>query len=240
MNLALDIGNSLIKAGVFKNNVLIKSSIINEKSFSDFRKTIEQKNIKNSIASNVSNNNPEIIKLLSNETNFIKFDKNLNLPFKNKYKSKDKLGQDRIALITNASISFPNQNILVIDVGTCITYDFLDEENKYLGGNISPGLEMRYKSLKNQTANLPLLRYYKPDYLIGDNTDNSIHSGVFNGIVGEINSFISMYKVKFGKIKIILTGGNSKLLLNKIKNTIFADSNFLLFGLNHLIELNKK
>ena len=240
MNLVLDIGNSLIKAGIFKNNALIESFTINNKSIKNLKQILETKNIQYSIASNVSKNNLDLINLLTNNTSFFKFNDNLELPFKNTYKSKKTLGEDRIGLISNAAISFPNENVLVIDLGTCITYDFLDKKNKYLGGNISPGLDMRYRSLNNQTSNLPLLKYSKTDSLIGDNTKNSIHTGVFNGILGEINSFISMYEESFGKIRIILTGGNSKLLLNKIKNPIFADSNFLLSGLNYLIELNKK
>lgn len=240
MNLVLDIGNSLIKAGIFKNNALVESFTINNKSIKNLKQILETKNIQYSIASNVSKNNLDLINLLTNNTSFFKFNDDLELPFKNTYKSKKTLGEDRIGLISNAAISFPNENVLVIDLGTCITYDFLDKKNKYLGGNISPGIDMRYRSLNNQTYNLPLLKYSKTESLIGDNTKNSIHTGVFNGILGEINSFISMYEESFGKIRIILTGGNSKLLLNKIKNPIFTDSNFLLSGLNYLIELNKK
>ena len=118
--------------------------------------------------------------------------------------------------------------------------DFLNSKNEYLGGSISPGLSMRYKSLNSYTANLPLINPKEIDYFIGRNTEDSIHSGIINGIVGELNSAIDKYKSQFKEIRIILTGGDSKFLFNRIKNSIFANSNFLILGLNFLIELNKK
>jgi len=135
---------------------------------------------------------------------------------------------------------FPDENVLIIDLGSCITYDFINSENEYIGGAISPGLNMRYKSLNNYTSNLPFLEPKKINYLIGKSSEESIHSGVINGIVSELNGAIDRYQKEFKKIRIILTGGDSKFLFSKIKNSIFANSNFLLLGLNFLIELNKK
>ena len=240
MNLALDIGNSFLKAGIFKNNNLINYYEFNREYYSNIKLILDKTPITHSIASNVSESNNKLIELLSNKTNLIKFNSSLKVPFKNCYQTKNTLGKDRIALVSNASKEYPKENVLLIDLGSCITFDFLNSKNEYLGGSISPGLSMRYKSLNSYTANLPLINPKEIDYYIGRNTEDSIHSGIINGIVGELNSAIDKYKSQFKEIRIILTGGDSKFLFNRIKNSIFANSNFLILGLNFLIELNKK
>ncbi len=240
MNLALDIGNSFLKAGIFKNNNLINYYEFNREYYSNIKSILDKTPITHSIASNVSESNNKLIELLSNKTNLIKFNSSLKVPFKNCYQTKNTLGKDRIALVSNASKEYPKENVLLIDLGSCITFDFLNSKNEYLGGSISPGLSMRYKSLNRYTANLPLINPKEIDYFIGRNTEDSIHSGIINGIVGELNSAIDKYKSQFKEIRIILTGGDSKFLFNRIKNSIFANSNFLILGLNFLIELNKK
>ncbi len=240
MNLVLDIGNSLLKAGIFKNNNLINYCEFNKDYFINVKSILDNNPISHSIASNVSESNNKLIELLSNKTNLIEFNSSLNVPFKNCYQSKNTLGKDRIALVSNASKEYPKENVLLIDLGSCITFDFLNNKNEYLGGSISPGLRMRYKSLNNYTANLPLLDPKEIDYFIGKNTEDSIHSGIINGIISELNSTVEKYKSQYKKIRIILTGGDSKFLFKKIKSGIFANSNFLIFGLNFLIELNKK
>ena len=240
MNLALDIGNSFLKAGIFKNNNLINYCEFNREYYSNIKSILDKTPITHSIASNVSESNNQLIELLSKKTNLIKFNSSLKLPFKNRYQTKNTLGKDRIALVSNASKEYPKENVLLIDLGSCITFDFLNSKNEYLGGSISPGLSMRYRSLNSYTANLPLINPKEIDYFIGRNTEDSIHSGIINGIVGELNSTIDKYKSQFKEIRIILTGGDSKFLFNRIKNSIFANSNFLILGLNFLIELNKK
>lgn len=240
MNLALDIGNSFLKAGIFKNNNLINYYEFNREYYSNIKSILDKTPITHSIASNVSESNNKLIELLSNKTNLIKFNSSLKVPFKNCYQTKNTLGKDRIALVSNASKEYPKENVLLIDLGSCITFDFLNSKNEYLGGSISPGLSMRYKSLNRYTANLPLINPKEIDYFIGRNTEDSIHSGIINGIVGELNSAIDKYKSQFKEIRIILTGGDAKFLFNRIKNSIFANSNFLILGLNFLIELNKK
>ncbi len=240
MNLVLDIGNSLLKVGIFKNNNLINYFEFNQDYYLNVKSIIHKNPITYSIASNVSESNNKLIELLSNETNLIKFNSSLKVPFKNCYQTINTLGKDRIALVSNASKEYPKENILLIDLGSCITFDFLNNKNEYLGGSISPGLRMRYKSLNNYTANLPLIDPKEIDYFIGKNTEDSIHSGIINGIISELNSIIDKYTNQYKEIRIILTGGDSKFLFKKIKNGIFANPNFLIFGLNFLIELNKK
>tara|TARA_B100000768_G_C11246771_1_gene362110 strand:+ start:72 stop:863 length:792 start_codon:yes stop_codon:yes gene_type:complete len=240
LNLAVDIGNSLLKIGLFKNNICINYYEFDKDYCKNVKNILESNTISNSIVSNVSDSNKEIMELLSAKTKLIKIDSLLKIPFKNKYKTKSTLGQDRLVLVSSAAQQFPNNNVLIIDLGSCITYDFISIKNEYIGGAISPGLSMRYKALNSFTANLPLLNPKKINDRIGENTEDSIHSGIVNGIISEINGTIDYYKSEFKEIRIILTGGDSKFLFKKIKNSIFANSNFLLLGLNYLIELNKK
>ena len=240
MNLVVDIGNTILKLGLFKKNVLINYFEFDNNYYENIRNILESNSVLNSIISNVSDPENKIIQLLKIKTKFIPFDSSLKTPFTNKYTSKKTLGQDRIALVSSSVKLYPNEYVLIIDCGSCITYDFINNKNEFIGGAISPGLLMRYKALNNFTSNLPLLKPKKINYIIGDNSEKSIHSGIINGITAELNGMIDSYKKEYKKIRIILTGGDSKFLSSKIKNTIFANSNFLFLGLNHLIEFNKK
>ncbi len=240
MNLVIDIGNSLLKVGIFKNNNLINYFEFNRDYYLNIKLILDKNLITHSIVANVAESKNKLIELLSKKTNLIKFDSSLKVPFKNCYQTKNTLGKDRIALVSNASKEYPKENVLLIDLGSCITFDFLNNKNEYIGGSISPGLRMRYRSLNNFTAKLPLIEPKEIDYFIGKNTKDSIHSGIINGIISELNSIVDKYKSKYKEIRIILTGGDSKFLFKKIKNGIFANQKFLIFGLNFLIELNKK
>lgn len=240
MNLVIDIGNSLLKIAVFDNNSVILNHEFNNDFISKVEDLLDEYPITHSIISNVSSINEELNNLLLQRTKLIPFNDSIIIPFKNSYSTKSTLGKDRIALVSAASIEFSNENVLIIDIGSCITYDFKNFNNDYLGGSISPGINMRYMSLNDQTANLPLLSRRNFKNFIGKSTEDSIHSGVINGVVKELNGVIEQYKNEFKEIRIILTGGDSKFLLNSIKNTIFAHSNFLLVGLNFLVEMNKK
>ena len=133
-----------------------------------------------------------------------------------------------------------NNNVLIIDAGTCITFDFVTKDNDYLGGAISPGIRLRYKALNNLTANLPLLETTQPLTIIGNSTETAIHSGIVFGIINEIDGTIDYYKQKYPDLTVILTGGDTNFLSNQLKNSIFANSNFLLEGLNFILDYNSK
>ena len=148
------------------------------------------------------------------------------------------MGVDRIALVSSAASQFPNKNVLIIDAGTCITYDFINEKGCYLGGAISPGIKMRYQSLHKFTKKLPLLETKLPENLIGGSTEECIHSGVVNGVINEIDSNIDSYRKKNKDLTIVLTGGDVNFLSNRLKNGIFANPNFLLQGLNTILTYN--
>lgn len=169
--------------------------------------------------------------------NCFQLDPQFPLPYRLNYQSPDTLGNDRRALAAAAMQTFPNQDCLIFDAGTCLTTDFLSAEQVYYGGAISPGLQMRFKALKDYTAKLPLLEPAQkfPD-LIGDSTTHSIQSGICRGFVAEIEAQITQYRRLYPDIKIIVTGGDQSLLLQWLKNDIFAPSNFLLKGLDYLLK----
>jgi len=241
MNLVVDCGNTLVKTAVFQNNSLLEKQVFRkEKFFQNFEK-IQQRypKIKKSILSSVTSSNFEIETELKKSFSFLNLDQNLKLPFKNEYATPETLGKDRIALVAAAVNKYPGKNVLVIDAGTCITYDFKTRDEVYPGGAISPGLEMRFQSLHKFTANLPLIKP-KPDAeLIGNSTESSILSGIINGIKMELKGTIESYSSKFEDLTVIFTGGDSQILSMPLKNSIFANSNFLLEGLNFILEFNK-
>ena len=236
MLLAIDVGNTKIKGAVFEGDALIEKIT--------FDKTELKKNIENifkahpkitqSILSSVGEDKNELQLLLKEKSMLTVIDHNSLFPFHNKYATPATLGIDRMVLAAGAVLSFPGKNRLVMDAGTCITYDFIDANNNYFGGAISPGLMMRYEAMHNFTAKLPLLYPEIPLNYIGDSTANSMHSGAVNGLVYEIEGFISRYSEEYKDLTIILTGGDTEFLAKRLKNTIFANSNFLLESLNSL------
>ena len=238
MILTIDVGNTRIKGAVFEGSKLIETFVFEklalEKSIQNI--IIKYKNIAHLVVSSVSDLEKQSFLGLNDALNIHFVSHKDPFPFENQYQTPTTLGIDRMVLASGATIQYPSQNRLVIDAGTCITYDFIDESNTYLGGAISPGLRLRYESLHNFTAKLPLLTLEKPNYFIGNSTSESIHSGVVNGLVHEIDGFINQYKEKYLNFIIILTGGDTEFLAKRLKNTIFANSNFLLESLNQTFQ----
>lgn len=237
MNLVLDIGNSLVKLAVFDNNLIkVKSFNIRymHENIVEFLTLFPL--IKNLIVCSVTDLNLNFDTYNFNNIHFVSSDS--ILPFINLYDTKCSLGNDRIALVSRASIKYSNKNVLIIDAGSCITYDFINTNNQYLGGAISPGLNMRFKSLNKFTENLPLVKSLSKSTNIGKTTRESIITGVTNGVIHEIEGVIDQYFNKYNNLTVILTGGDSNFLSNRLKIIIFANQNFLLEGLNDLIKLN--
>ena len=237
MNLTLDIGNTQSKLAVFNNSLVVVKTFDSEfiiDEIDDF--LLLYPSIKNLIVCSVTDITLNLEKYNFNNVHFVS--SSSNIPFENLYLSKDSLGNDRIALVSSASISYPGKNVLIIDAGSCITYDFINDKNQYLGGAISPGLNMRYKSLNEFTSKLPLVSFESSDKLIANQTIDSINVGVANGVVFEIEGFVRQYLSEYDNLTVILTGGNSDFLSNQLKISIFANQNFLLEGLNNLIKLN--
>lgn len=236
MLLVIDIGNTRIKCAVFEQHTLVENYV--------FEKEVAEKKIKkilknhpkitHALSSSVGKMDENVIEALEKKIIFEEINHQTLVPFTNLYKTPTTLGIDRIVLAAGATLNYPKQNRLIIDAGTCITYDFVDAQDKYWGGAISPGLSLRLKALHNYTAKLPLLEPAYPQNYIGNSTNEAILSGVVNGITNEIEGFIAQYTKQFKDLTIILTGGDAIFLAKNIKNTIFANSNFLLESLNEL------
>ncbi|MES2798719.1 MAG: type III pantothenate kinase [Bacteroidota bacterium] len=167
----------------------------------------------------------------------IVLDSNAKLPFINNYQS-DTLGMDRACNAAAICKLNPNKKSVSIDIGTCIKFDFVDENATYFGGSISPGIHLRYKSLNDYTAKLPLLNYYEKTDLIGNSTEKSIHSGVINGMQAEINDMIRQYENKYGDLTFFMTGGDAKYFDFDRKNNIFANENLTLLGIYYVYQQN--
>lgn len=242
INLCIDIGNSLTKLCVFDNNKIIQKVISESIDLSIIPDLIQKfPGLENVILSTVKKENPELVDLLNNQFKyFISFNQATPLPVKNKYKTKETLGKDRIAAIVGANNMFPQSNVLVVDAGTAITYDFINSQNEYLGGNISPGMNMRFMALNRYTDNLPLVEPAEEFLLLGDSTNQAILSGIVNGLIFEIDGYINKLKEEYQGLITILTGGDAIFFDKKLKNTIFVDQNLVLTGLNRIIEYNVK
>ena len=242
MILVIDVGNSRIKAAVFEDDIILEIYVFTkielEKKIENILKKFQK--VSDLVISSVGDVDKQAFLVFESKVK-VNFISNADsFPFENKYSTPKTLGIDRMVLAAGAVLMFPNQNRLVIDAGTCVTYDFIDAENNYLGGAIAPGLRLRYESLYNYTAKLPLLTLETPKDVIGNSTSGAIHSGVVNGLVYEIDGFIADYKSRYLNFIIILTGGDTDFLAKRLKNTIFANSNFLLESLNQTFQYKIK
>lgn len=233
MNFAIDSGNSAAKVGIFEHEKLIgKQSFPSREELRTFLTTQSGGNI---IVSSVKGDAEEIASWASKAQTIVTLHKGLPLPVINKYKTPDTLGMDRLAGVCGALKLFPGFDNLVIDAGTCITYDFADRQGNYFGGGISPGLMMRFRAVHTFTAKLPLVTPRGDVSLIGSDTESSIQSGIVNGMIEEIDGIISRYKAKFPELRVILCGGDAGFFENQLKASIFAIPDLVLIGLNSIL-----
>ena len=201
----------------------------------------EHPQLNQAILSSVKPVDDEILQFLSESFDlFIELDHETELPIKNLYETPETLGKDRIAAAVGANEFFPNQNLLIIDAGTAITYDLVSEKNEFIGGNISPGLQMRFKALNQFTGKLPLVSYSDEFQNIGRNTTEAIRAGVQNGILYEIAQTIELFNKNYQNLQIVMTGGDSIFFDKKLNYTIFVHFNITLIGLNRILEYNAK
>lgn len=237
--LIIDIGNTLKKLAVFEGkSLLFKESLqdLNPQGLRDF--IYQHGPFHGIIQSSVGIHQPEMEEILAAAGKFIPLTYQTPVPFKNRYKTPATLGKDRIAAVAGAFSLYPGRNILVIDAGTCITYDYLTQEGEYLGGAISPGIRMRFKAMNTFTGKLPLIEAEEFEGLIGRTTGESMLSGVYNGIIAEIHGLITQYRDKFGDVVVMITGGDHQFLHNKLKISIFAAPDLVLLGLNEIFDYN--
>ncbi len=239
VSLCLDFGNSTLKAALFFGNRMAdKFTFAENEALETLHRIITIHKPEKSILSSVVNHNKEIETVLNKYSKLLILNSNTRLPFLNAYGSPDTLGHDRLALVAGLTQRFPAQDSLVISIGTCITYNFLAKNNAFRGGAISPGIQMRLKALHEFTAKLPLVEKEGHFSILGYDTDTSIRSGVLNGMAAEIDGMIARFQDQYGKINAVLTGGDAPFFESRLKNEIFADTNFLFKGLYAILEHN--
>lgn len=239
MNLCIDQGNSSAKIGVFDQDKLIESTTFEKFGSVEISELFEKFSIDACILSSVIiENDDQVAKLKQKCPGLIILSHLTPVPIENKYETPETLGKDRLAAVVGASYLKPGSDILVVDAGTAITYDFIDANKVYWGGNIAPGLNLRLRALHEFTQKLPLVeaRVESPD--LGTDTQSAIISGALHGIVYEIDGYINHLKIKYPKLSAFLTGGSTFYFDTKLKNAIFAERNLVLIGLNRILQYN--
>lgn len=240
MNLVIDIGNTRTKFSVFNKGEVLITVPVNE--FLPEHIDVLQKEhpgLQKAILSAVKDYSPDLKSALQNKFEcFIELNENTPLPIENCYKTPETLGKDRIAAAVGGYDLYPNTNLLIIDAGTAITYDILNDKHQFLGGNISPGIEMRYKALHHFTGKLPLISHKKFDKLYGTTTEEAIWAGVQLGVVFEVDKAIDTFKEFYKNLKVIITGGDADFFDKKLKNSFFVNFNLTALGLNCILEYN--
>ena len=240
VNLCLDFGNTSCKAMVFDDLILLdRFGFPEEKAKQAVEDILSTFKPDAAILSSVIHHDPAIESTLQAHCKkVVLLDKETPLPIVNAYGSPETLGMDRLALAVAAQHYFPGKNTLVISMGTAITYNYITDRKFFRGGAISPGMDMRFKALNAFTDQLPLVDERGNAPALGYDTESSLRSGVIHGIVGELDHFIDLFRSYQENFAVVLTGGNAPFFENKLKNQIFADSHFLLKGLNIILRHN--
>jgi type III pantothenate kinase len=239
VNLIVEQGNSSSKVAVYSKGLIVEYlqyKVLTEHALSAL---FEKYDLTHGVLSTVVAVDKALIKYLKEKLSFFVFlDEEVPLPIQVAYKTPSTLGKDRLAAVVGANFLKPAQDVLVIDAGTAITYDFIDAAGTYWGGNISPGMTTRFRALHQFTNQLPLLSEVDVIPDMGYDTTTAIQAGVVNGIVYEMDGYIDALKHKYTSLLVFLTGGHSNYFERRLKNSIFADINLVLTGLNRILEYN--
>lgn len=236
--LCFDFGNTRLKCAVFEGDILKEILVLDNDQDATIQQLIQQFRPTRSILSSVINHNPGMEVLLAASTRFHKLDHQSRLPVTTPVGKPEDIGADRLAMVAAAVHLFPGKNNLVIGLGTAITYNFVNKNGEFIGGGISPGMEMRFKSLHHYTAKLPLVKKDWNLSLIGYDTRTNILSGVILGMAKEIDGMIEFYDEKYNNFNVLLTGGDTPFFVYHLKNKIFADPNLIYKGLYAISEHN--
>ena len=239
ITLCFDFGNTRLKCAVFTNRVFSEAFVVENDSLEVISRIIEKYQPHSSILSSVIHHNPEIEELLARETRFHKLSYESKLPFTSPVGKPQTIGSDRLAMVVAAVDLYPKQHNLIVGLGSCITYNFVSKYHEFLGGGISPGMEMRFKSLQHYTAMLPLVEADWNFPLVGYDTKTNIQSGVLLGMAKEIDGIIDSYRDKYVNFNVHLTGGDVAFFGTLLKNKIFADPYLIYKGLYAISEYNK-
>jgi len=242
-NLVIDIGNTNSKLAVFNTKELVHYQRVETIIQNDLKEIIANYQVQNFTISSVSKEIDGLVAFLKDKLNYFPFSTKIKAGVINNYQTLDTLGLDRWAKIIAAHQLYADRNCLIIDAGTCITYDVLTAKSEYFGGSISPGIGMRFEALHHYTGKLPLIKWDQARNIPeGTNTENAIKNGVLQGIVNEIGGFITSENDKNKNLLVLLTGGDADFLMEQLKNSIFAsqitvDPYLVLKGLNEVITL---
>ena len=238
ITICFDFGNTRLKAAIFDADTLLEELVLADDSNLSVMTLVEKYKPARTILSSVINHNPEIEAILQNQSRFHKLSPSTKINFTTPVGKPETIGADRLALMAATAHYFAGKHNLVIALGSCITYNFLNQHGEFLGGGISPGMDMRFKAMHDYTAKLPLINASWNFPLIGYDTKTNMLSGVIHGMANEIEGFIQKYEDKYSNFNVVLTGGNSAYFASQVKKRIFADHNFLFKGLYVLSELN--
>lgn len=236
--LCLDFGNTRLKIALFENADLKKTIVLNNDPLHHLKEIVEQHHPSLSILSSVVDHDVRIEELLKTKTQFHKLNHQSKLPFSIPVGRPETVGTDRLAIAAASVFLFPKKNNLAIGLGSCITYNFINQSHELVGGAISPGMEMRFKAMHHFTAKLPLVEADWNVPLIGYDTKTNLQTGVVLGIAKEMDGMIDAYNEKFGNFNVVLTGGDIGIFEPHLKNKIFADPDLIFKGLYAISQIN--
>ncbi|MBK6546881.1 MAG: type III pantothenate kinase [Saprospiraceae bacterium] len=235
-NLCIDIGNSRIKMALFEEGKVQNFSVFNDHSDNDISKWISANNFEKAIYSSVIKSSPPWLNLLSANVELLQLNAAVKTPLKIHYKTPETLGSDRVAAMVGAMSFSENMPLFVVNAGTCITYDLVNQHAEFVGGNIAPGLDMRCKAMHTFTERLPEIKFHDPgSSFLGYDTISAMQNGALQGVVLEIEGYYNKLKKNYLELKCIITGGNAAFLVNHLKIGIFAEPYLVLKGLNTIL-----
>ena len=241
MNLIIDIGNTVAKLAVFDDDNLLEVFYDSNQTLESLPAVCGKYPLSRAVVATVIELNETVeSRLKSLPVPLLQLDSTTPLPIKNLYETPQTLGYDRIAAVVGAYQNFPGRDILVIDAGTCITYEFIDSLGQYHGGNISPGVQMRFKALHQFTSKLPLISAEGRMTQLGKNTETAIRMGVLQGVEYEMLGYIETMRHKYPELLVFLTGGDEFSFDTNLKSIIFADRFLVLKGLNRILNYNER
>jgi type III pantothenate kinase len=237
-SICFDFGNTRLKAAVFNKGELVEVIVLEKGDITEISALLDQKAPTKTILSSVIHHDKEIEVLLEQRTQFHLLGPSTRINFTTPVGKPETIGADRLALVAAAVDLYPNQHNLIISLGTCITYNFVNLKHEFLGGSISPGTQMRFKAMHEQTALLPLISPSSDFSLVGYDTKTNLLSGVILGIAAEIDGIIGAYAEKYANFNVLLTGGDICYFVPHLKKRIFADPNLIFKGLYAICEKN--
>lgn len=238
ITICLDFGNTRLKTAIFQNDVLKEVIILNGQPDEHLKQLLNTYAPQHSVLSSVIEHDSRVEEVLALNTKFHKLTNTSKLPFTIPVGRPETMGADRLAIAAASVFLFPQKNNLSIGLGSCITFNFINQDNELLGGSISPGMEMRFKAMNHFTARLPLVEATWNVPLIGYDTKTNLQSGVVLGMAAEIDGIIDLYAKKYGNFNVLLTGGDIGIFEPHLKNKIFADPDLIFKGLYAISQIN--